>query len=171
MHSAHILPRQAGPRNADGPQTSRLQRTAKRKAGASLAAGLPEERCIRTEQARAVLPAGTIAIDADECYAVADGNDTFQSTGLDGAFPAHESVVLPAYVIAGPGLPPLIPGGGRELVNQSEADQNCFQFHAVDAHGCLFSWDSVGGSVVDFAWETAGRLEEAAPVFPITVWC
>lgn len=139
--------------------------------GASLAAGLPEERCVRTAEARAALPAGTVTIDADECYAVADGHGAFQCTGLNGAFPAHESVVLPAYIIAGPGLPPLIPGGGRELVSQDEADQNRFEFEAVDAYGSLFRWASVGDSFVDFAWETAGRTGNAAPVFPITTWC
>lgn len=138
---------------------------------ARLAPELPKERSVLTEQARDELAAGTIIIDADECYAVADGRGGFQSTGLDGTYPGHQNVVLPAYVIAGPGVPPLIPGGARELVNQGEVDQNCFQFHAVDAHGRLFSWDSVGDSLVDFAWETAGRVEEAAPVFPIAAWC
>jgi hypothetical protein len=73
--------------------------------------------------------------------------------------------------LPGPGLPPLLPGGGRELVSQDEVDQNHFQFHAVDAYGSLFSWDSVGDSFVDFAWETAGRIGKAFPVFPITAWC
>lgn len=139
--------------------------------GASLAPGLPEDRCVRTEEARAALPAGTVTIDAEECYAVADGTGAFQSTGLEGSFPAHESVVLPAYIVAGPGLPPLIPGGGRELVSQDEVDRNCFQFEAIDAKGVLFRWDSVGDSFVDFAWETAGHAGDASPVFPITTWC
>jgi hypothetical protein len=138
---------------------------------ARLAPGLPEERSVLTEQALDELAAGTIIIDADECYAVADGSGGFQSTGLDGTFPGRGCVVLPAYVIAGPALPPLIPGGGRELVCQDEVEQNCFQFHAVDAYGTLFSWDTVGDSFVDFAWETAGRFGEAVPVFPITAWC
>ncbi|MET4144093.1 hypothetical protein [Arthrobacter sp. UYCo732] len=139
--------------------------------GLQLAPGLPEERCVRTADARASLPAGTITIDADECYAVADGTGTFQSTGLDGAFPAHESVVLPAYIIAGPGLPPQIPGGGRELVKQDEVDENLFQFYAIDANGSLHCWDTIGDSFVDFAWETAGQAEAATPVFPLTAWC
>jgi hypothetical protein len=138
---------------------------------ARLAHGLPEERSVRTAEALNELAAGTIFIDADECYAVADGRGGFQSTGLGGTYPGHQNVVLPAYVVAGPGLPPLLPGGGRELVSQDEVDQNHFQFHAVDAYGSLFSWDSVGDSFVDFAWETAGRIGKAFPVFPITAWC
>lgn len=138
---------------------------------ARLAPGLSEERSVLTEQARNGLAAGTITIGADECYAVANGRGGFQSTGLDGTFPAHESVILPAYILAGPGLPALIPGGGRILTSQDEADQNCFQFQAIDAHGSLFCWDSIGDSFVDFAWEAAGRTGEATPVFPITAWC
>lgn len=139
--------------------------------GATLAAGLAEERCVRTAQARAELPGGTITIDADDCYAVADGRGGFHCTGLDGTFPAPESVVLPAYVIAGPGLPPLIPGGGRDLVCQDEVEENCFEFEAIDAMGSLFKWASDGDMFVDFAWEAAGQIGQASPVFPITAWC
>lgn len=137
---------------------------------AGLTPGLPEERCVRTPEARAGLPVGSITIDADECCAVADGRGGFLSTGLEGVFPAHESVVLPAYIIAGPGLPPSIPGGSRVLASQTEVDPNRFDFHAIDSTGSLFRWDSVGDSFVDFAWETTGRTGEVLPVFPITAW-
>lgn len=71
---------------------------------------LPEDRCLRTPEARENLPKGTITIDADDCHAVADGNSGFRDVGLIGTYPG-ESVVLPPYVIAGPGLPVLLPGG------------------------------------------------------------
>lgn len=138
--------------------------------GATLADGLAEDRCIRTEEDLDALPAGTVTIDADECYAVADGNGGFVATGMDGTFPGHESVILPGYVIAGPGMPPLIPGGGRELVSQAEVDPISFQLYAVDAHGSLFCWEAVGDSFEDFSWEAAGRIGTASPIFPILAW-
>lgn len=138
--------------------------------GAALADGLTEDRCIRTKEARDALPAGTITIDADECYAVADGRGGFLAPGLEGTFPGHESVVLPAYLIAGPDIPPLIPGGGIELVSQDEVDRSSFQIFAVDARGSLFCWEPDGDRFENFAWETAGRSGAASPVFPIVAW-
>lgn len=136
-----------------------------------LADGLPEERCVRTEEARTALPAGTITIGADECCAVAVGDGTFTDTRLDGTFPAEESVLLPGYVIAGPGLPVLIPGGSTVLHSQGEADTAGIEFHAVDAAGALFSWDSIDDLYDRFAWFAAGESEPGTPVFPVTAWC
>lgn len=138
---------------------------------ARLAAGLPEERCVRTEEASAALPAGTITIDAHECYAVAVGDGTFQDTGLDGSFPAHDSVILPAYIVAGPGLPVLIPGENTVLGSQAEADANWFEFNAVDASGTLLAWRQEGDFFDSYLWESAGQTEPATPVFPVTAWC
>lgn len=53
-----------------------------------LVPGLPEDRCVRTAEARSNLPKGAITIDADDCHAVADGNGSFYAVGLDGSFPA-----------------------------------------------------------------------------------
>ncbi len=139
--------------------------------GAHLAAGLPEERCVRTEEACAALPAGTITIDADECCAVAVGDGTFQDIGLEGSFPAGEGVILPAYIVAGPALPVLIPGENTVLGSQAEADANWFEFHAVDAAGTLLAWRESSESRGTYSWETVGRMEPATPVFPVTAWC
>lgn len=139
--------------------------------GAHLADGLPEERCVRTAEDRAALPSGTITIDADECCAVAVGDDTFQDVGLDGSFPGNESVVLPAYIVAGPGLPVLIPGENSVLRSQAEADANWFEFQAIDAEGTLLAWHQEGDFVDSYRWEAAGRTEPATPVFPVTAWC
>lgn len=136
-----------------------------------LADGLPEERCVRTEEARAALPAGTITIGADDCCAVATGDGTFTDTGLAGSYPADESVVLPAYIVAGPGLPALIPGENTVLHSQHEADQAQDEFYAVDANGALFSWWSDEESSGTFRWVTAGQSEPAQPAFPVTAWC
>lgn len=138
--------------------------------GVSLAAGLPEGRCVRTEETRAALTAGTITIDADECYAVAVGDGTFQDTGLDGAFPARESVILPAYIIAGPGLPALIPGGSALLLSQAEANAVDHEFHGIDAKGTLLAWHQGSEFFDSYRWEAAGRTEPATPVFPVTAW-
>jgi hypothetical protein len=139
--------------------------------GVHLAAGLPEERCVRTEETRAALPAGTIIIDADECYAVAVGDGTFQDTGLDGSFPSAESVVLPAYIVAGPGLPVLIPGDNTVLGSQAEANAVGHEFHGLDAAGTLLAWHESSESRGAYVWETAGQTEPATPVFPVTAWC
>lgn len=139
--------------------------------GACLADGLPEERCVRTDKALAALPAGTITVDADDCTAVAVGDGTFKDTGLDGSFPGAESVVLPAYIIAGPELPVLIPGGGAVLEVQAAADANYFDFRGIDAEGSLLLWDARGEYWDDFAWFAAGQAEPVTPVFPVTAWC
>lgn len=137
-----------------------------------LAPGLPEERCVLTVEARDNLQKGTITVGADDCIAVADGLGAFQDVGLEGKYPAEESVILPAYIIAGPGLPVLIPGGGAVISSQAEVDQIDSPFHAVDADGYLFSrewldnWEGSGPLI----WETAGREGTASPVFPITAW-
>lgn len=136
--------------------------------GIHLADGLPEERCIRSGEARAALPAGTITIDADQCCAVAVGDGTFQDVGLDGSFPAHESVVLPAYIIAGPGLAVLVPGG-TTLAGQAEAGVD-YEFHAVDAAGTLLAWRESSESRGTYGWESVGQTEPATPVFPVTAW-
>lgn len=137
-----------------------------------LAPGLPEERCVLTEEARFDLPKGTITIGADDCFAVADGLGGFQDVGLEGTYPAEESVLLPAYIIAGPSLPVLIPGGGAAISSQAEVDQISFGFHAIDANGSLFTrdWVDTWESVGPFAWETDGQEGTASPVFPITAW-
>ncbi|HEX9088650.1 MAG TPA: hypothetical protein VF867_14110 [Arthrobacter sp.] len=139
--------------------------------GAALAAGLAEERCVRTAEACAALPAGTITIDADECCAVAVGDGTFQDIGLAGSYPAAESVVLPAYIIAGPGLPVLIPGEHTVLASQAAAGANRFEFNAVDASGTLLAWHEEGDFSDSYVWEAAGKTEPATPVFPVTAWC
>lgn len=137
---------------------------------ARLADGLAAERCVLLPEDRETLSAGTVTIDADECYAVADGHGKFLASGLTGTFPASESVILPAYVIAGPGLPLLIPGGGKTLDSQDEADQIRYQFQALDARGALFVWEPMDDLYEHFAWETAGEVGPAAPAFPVTAW-
>lgn len=131
---------------------------------------LPEERCVRTPEARAEFPEGTITIDADDCHAVADGNGGFYAVGLGGTYPEAESVVLPAYIIAGPDLPALIPGGGAILSSQSDLDGIRFEFFAIDYGGSLFRWTAQDDLFERFTWETAGEEGEASPVFPITAW-
>jgi hypothetical protein len=44
------------------------------------------------------------------------------------------------------------------------------EVHAIDSTGALFRRDSVGDSLFDFAWETAGQEGKATPVFPVTAW-
>lgn len=44
---------------------------------------------------------GGITIDADDCFGVSDGNGAFGSIGLEGTYPANESVVLPAFISGG----------------------------------------------------------------------
>lgn len=132
--------------------------------------GLAEERCVRTEEQRAALPAGTITIGADDCCAVAVGDGTFTDTRLPGSYPAAESVLLPAYIVAAPGLPVVIPGGSTVLHSQEEADAVRDEFHAVDASGTLFSRDSTDDFYERFAWFTAGRDEPVQPAFPVTAW-
>lgn len=131
---------------------------------------LPEERCVRTPEARSILPKGTITIDADDCHAVADGNGGFRDIGLTGTFPASDSVVLPAYVIAGPGLPTLLPGGGAVLPRQDLVDGIRYEFYAIDSTGSLFRWTGLDDLFERFTWETAGQTRTASPVFPITAW-
>ncbi|MHA7289545.1 hypothetical protein ACX80V_07865 [Arthrobacter sp. MDT3-24] len=137
-----------------------------------LAPGLPEERCVLTAEARDSLPKGTITVGADDCFAVADGQGGFHDVGLAGTYPPEESVILPAYIIAGPGLPALITGGGAVISSQAEVDQMDFPFHAIDANGSLFArewldnWEAFG----PFIWETAGQAEAFSPAFPITAW-
>lgn len=137
---------------------------------ARLADGLPEDRCVRTAEARAALPAGTITIGADDCCAVAVGDGTFTDTRLPGTYPAAESVMLPAYIVAGPGLPVSLPGGGTVLHGQEEAEAIREEFHAVDATGTLYSRDATDDLYSEFAWFTAGRDEPGTPVFPVTAW-
>lgn len=134
--------------------------------------GLPAERCVLTPEARDNLPKGTITIGADDCFAVADGLGGFQDVGLEGTYPPEESVVLPAYIIAGPDLPVLIPGPGAVITNQGEVDQITFGFHAVDADGSLFSWEWLDNweAFGPMIWVTAGQEGVALPVFPITAW-
>lgn len=136
----------------------------------TIAPELPEDRSVRTPEARDNLPKGTITIDADECFALADGNGGYQTAGLDGTYPGHESVLLPAFIIAGPGLPALIPGGGVILASQEEVDQVPFEFYALDANGCLFLWDDNWESFGTFAWMAVGHAGKASPAFPITAW-
>jgi hypothetical protein len=81
--------------------------------GRRLAAGVPDDRAVLTDAARSALPAGTITIDADECPAMAVGDGTFLDAGLSGSFPGSQSVILPACIVAGPGLPVHIRGGSR----------------------------------------------------------
>lgn len=131
---------------------------------------LPEDRCVRTSEARAKLPKGTITIDADDCHGVADGNGSFHAVGLDGTYPAEQSAILPAYVIAGPGLPPLVPGGGATLPSQHHVDEIRYEFYAIDNDGRLFRWTALDDLFERFAWETAGQKEPASPAFPITAW-
>ncbi|MDQ1053078.1 hypothetical protein QE394_001006 [Arthrobacter sp. SORGH_AS 212] len=135
-----------------------------------LAPGLAVERCVLTPEARASLPKGTITIDADDCHGVADGNDGFRAVGLGGTYPADQSAVLPAYVIAGPDLPTLIPGGGAVLSRQELVDGVRYEFYAIDTAGDLFRWTGLDDLYEGFAWETAGQEGEASPVFPITAW-
>lgn len=137
---------------------------------AKTATGLPEERCVRTAESRETLPKGTITIDADDCYAVADGNGGFGAIGLDGTYPGTESVILPAYIIAGPGHPVLVPGGGAVLESQADVDQVFSEFLAIDANGGLFMWDDTWENFGTFAWESVGHTGKASPVFPVTAW-
>lgn len=136
--------------------------------GPHLAEGLPEERCVRTAEARAALPAGTITIAADDCTAVAVGDGTFKDTGLEGTFPADESVALPAYIVAGPGLPAMVPGGST-LASQDEVDAIGWDITAVDAAGTLLDWWA-GEPGFEARWEAAGQVEPATPVFPVIAW-
>lgn len=137
--------------------------------GAHLAPGVPAERSVLTEAARSALPAGTITIDADECIAVAVGDGTFMDTGLDGSFPAAGAVVLPAYIVAGPGLAIHLPGGTTMLAAQDAVDAARCDFRAVDAEGILYRWDDAAGGR-GFEWEAAGSSERTPPVFPVTAW-
>lgn len=134
--------------------------------------GLPEERCILTAEARASLPKGTITIGADDYLAVADGQGGFHDIGLEGTYPAEDSVVLPAYIIAGPDLPVLIPGPGAVFASQAEVDQISFGFYAVDASGSLFSWEWLDNweAFGPMIWLAAGERVAATPVFPVTAW-
>lgn len=137
-----------------------------------LAPGLPEEHCILTAEARDNLPKGTITYGADDCLAVADGLGGFNNLGLEGTYSPEDSVVLPAYISAGPGLPVLIPGPAAVFNNQAEVHEITFAFHAADANGSLFScewldnWEAFGRMI----WETVGQEGEASPDFPLTAW-
>nr|BFE45323.1 hypothetical protein GCM10017547_32160 [Pseudarthrobacter oxydans] len=131
---------------------------------------LPEDRCVRTPEGRASLPKGTVTIDADDCHGVADGEGSFHAVGLNGTYPAEQSAVLPAYVIAGPGLPPLVPGGGAILSSQHHVDGIHYEFYAIDTTGNLFRWTGLDDLYERFAWETAGQEGEVSPVFPVTAW-
>lgn len=131
---------------------------------------LPAERRVLTAEAREKLPKGTITIDSDDCHAVADGDGGFCDIGSGGTFPADQSVVLPAYVIAGPGLPTLIPGGGAILPRQDLVDGIRYEFYAIDTAGNLLRWTALDDLYERFAWEAAGQEGEASPVFPITAW-
>lgn len=131
---------------------------------------LPAERSVLTPEAREKLPTGTIIIDADDCHAVADGDGGFRDIGSGGTFPADQGVILPAYVLAGPGLPILLPGGGAVLRRQELVDGVRYEFYAIDTAGNLFRWTAQDDLYERFSWETAGQVEEATPVFPITAW-
>ncbi|MFC4394677.1 hypothetical protein [Arthrobacter sedimenti] len=131
---------------------------------------LPAERRVLTAEAREKLPRGTITIDSDDCHAVADGNGGFLDVGLAGTYPAEQSAVLPVYVIAGPGLPPLVPGGGAILSSQADLDGIRYEFYAIDTAGDLLRWTALDDLYERFAWEAAGQEGEASPVFPITAW-
>lgn len=138
--------------------------------GAHLAPGIPAERSVLTDAALSALPAGTITIDADECLAVAIGDGTFMDTGLDGSFPGAESVILPAYIVAAPGLPVEIPGGSVVLADQDAVDDARCDFRAVDAMGVLYRWDDAADGR-GLAWEMAGSASRSvAPAFPVTAW-
>lgn len=102
---------------------------------------------------------------------MADGNGGFHDVGLVGTFPADESVILPAYVIAGPGVPTLIPGGGAILPRQDLVDGIRYEFYAIDTAGNLFRWTAQDDLYERFVWEAAGQVGEASPVFPVTAWC
>ncbi|MFC9772570.1 MULTISPECIES: hypothetical protein [unclassified Pseudarthrobacter] len=112
---------------------------------------LPEDRYVRTPEARANLPKGTITIDADDCHGVADGNGSFHDVGLGGTYPADQRAILPDYIIAGPGLPTLVPGGGAILAGQHPVDDVRYEFYAIDTAGELFRWtgldDLLNGSL------------------------
>jgi hypothetical protein len=138
--------------------------------GAHITAGLPEERSVLTDAARDTLPAGTITIDADECTAVAAGDGTFMDTGLGGRFPGSASVALPAFIVAGPGLPLLIPGGSTSLIDQKAVNSAQCDFRAVDVQGVLFRWDDAADGS-GFGWEKAGTADrDVTPVFPVMAW-
>jgi hypothetical protein len=138
--------------------------------GRRLAAGVSDDRAVLTDAARSALPAGTITIDADECSAMAVGDGTFLDAGLSGSFPGSQSVILPAYIVAGPGLPVHIPGGSAVLVEQESVDFADVDLLAVDLEGVLFRWEfAADGS--GYGWEKAGRRGRSeGPVFPVTAW-
>jgi hypothetical protein len=136
-----------------------------------VAPGAPEERCVLGPEVRDLLPTGTVTIDADECYAVAAGGGGFYLDEQEGVHLGDENVTPPAYIIAGPGLPALIPGGGAVLTSQAEADLVPHEFYAIDANGSLFMWAAVWEEFGTFAWEkTGGYPGPTTPTFPITSW-
>ncbi|MGN6443026.1 MAG: hypothetical protein ACTHL6_14160 [Arthrobacter sp.] len=84
--------------------------------------------------------------------------------------PGHSRAVLPAFIIAAPGLPAIVPGGGKIFLNQDEVDGLGSEFRAIDAERSLFVWDDIFGDFGTFNWAPVGNAEKAAPVFPITTW-
>jgi hypothetical protein len=80
-----------------------------------VAQGAPEERCVLGPEVRDLLPAGTVTIDADECYAISAGGGGFYLDEAEGIHLGDENVTTPAYihwcpVHVGPGV-----GGIRNL--------------------------------------------------------
>lgn len=131
---------------------------------------LPAKRQILAAPALDRLPRGAVLIDAAGNLAVADGSGGFQTTQAEGALPGHSRAVLPAFIIAGPGLPAIVPGGGKIFLSQDEVDSTGTEFHAIDAEGSLFVWDDTWEDFGTFNWVPVGNAEKAAPVFPITAW-
>lgn len=130
---------------------------------------LPEERLIRTAEAVGSLPRGTVFVEFNGRFAVADGIGGFRTGAPDGAY-SGRSAALPAYTITGPDLPALIPGGVT-LDSQSDADRYGCDFVAVDTNGHLFSWeDDWDIAFGSFQWRPVGQAEQLSPVFPITAW-
>lgn len=136
-----------------------------------VAQGAPEERCVLGPEVRDLLPAGTVTIDADECYAISAGGGGFYLDEAEGIHLGDENVTTPAYIIAGPGLPALIPGGGAVITSQAEADEVPQEFYAIDATGALFMSAPVWAEFGTFAWEkTGGYPGPTTPAFPVTAW-
>jgi hypothetical protein len=138
--------------------------------GPRLVSEIPVNRQVLNDQRRSALPAGTVIIDADECLAVAVGDGTFMDTGLDGLFPGSDSVVLHAYIVAGPGLEVHLPGGSTVMAGQDAVDDIRCDIRAVDAQGVLYRWDEAADGR-GFVWEKAGcTRHDNVPTFPVIAW-
>lgn len=124
---------------------------------------LPAKRQVLAAPALSRLPRGAVLIDAIGNFAVADGSGGFQTTQAEGAFAGHSRAVLPAFVIAAPGLPAIVPGGGKIFLSQDEVDRVGTEFQAIDAEGSLFVWDDTFEDFGTFNWAPVGNAEKAAP--------